>query len=170
MTSCTLLECLTEPNPELDSSNSLIGRPTFQQYSETIELTPWHDFTLDTLLACYGDILRKPRSSLPKCSPDLTKLESEIWNEHTFEHRMTRPIVPQVSVGLVQAQSEMRVSSAIDMTRGGRTKIGQPQPSGFLSKDEENKQSLPDWAGAVKAERGTGYVNRCPGETKLAQK
>ncbi|PGG98355.1 hypothetical protein GX51_06842 [Blastomyces parvus] len=159
MTSRTLLEYLTEPNPKLDSDNSSQGLPTEQADIAEIKLRDWDDFTLDTLLACYGDILRKPRSSLPKCSPDLTTLECEIWTEDTFEHLMTRSIVPQVSVGLAKAQREMSISNAIDMTRGGRANIG-----------GEGNLLFPDWAGAVKTAGKTGYVNRCPGETKLERK
>ncbi|KAL2359865.1 hypothetical protein RJZ56_007275 [Blastomyces dermatitidis] len=156
MTSRTLLEYLTEPNPELNSDNASQGLPTDQA-----AISDWDDFTLDTLLACYGDILRKPRSYLPKCSPDLTTLEREIWNEDTFEHLMTRYIVPQVSVGLAKAQSEMNISNAIDMTRGGRANI---------DAGVERNSLFPDWAGAVKTAGETGYVNHCLGEMKLAEK
>ncbi|KLJ13877.1 hypothetical protein EMPG_09372 [Blastomyces silverae] len=168
MTSRTLLEYLTERNPELNSDSASQGLPTSMAAISDIKRIDWDDFTLDTLLACYGDILRKPISSLPNCSPDLTNLEREIWTEDTFEHLMTRSIVPHVSVGLAKAQSEMNISNAIDMTRGGRASTRQLPPSGGAG--GEGNLLFPDWAGAVKTADETGYDNRCPGETKLAEK
>ncbi|KKZ62164.1 hypothetical protein EMCG_03363 [[Emmonsia] crescens] len=185
MASQTLLQYLTAPNPELDNDNVPEGRPTFQDIKSDIIIQPWSEFTLDTLLACYSNALQKTRTSLQDCSPPLTKLEREIWNEDSFEHVLTRSIVPQVNVSLDIVLPEIEVSNAINMTRGGRAKGGLSQSATDGKgdkkddkkddrkddrKEEKVKNTYPDWAGAVKIGDQTGYVNRCPGDTKLAEK
>ncbi|PGH33496.1 hypothetical protein GX50_03652 [[Emmonsia] crescens] len=170
MASQTLFQYLTAPNPKLDNQNAPEGRPTFQEIKSDIIIQPWSEFKLDTLLACHSHALQKTRTSLHDCSPPLTKLELEIWNEDTFEHVMTRSIVPQVNVSLDIALSEMEVSNVINMTRGGRANAGLSQPLDESDGGEEKEKGFPDWAGAIKVGDQTGYVNRCPGDTKLSGK
>ncbi|PGG97275.1 hypothetical protein AJ79_09261 [Helicocarpus griseus UAMH5409] len=172
MSSYTLLDYLTEPNPELDSDNALKGPPTFHEVRSEIVPVPWTDFTLETLLACYGDVLkRRYKEPFPPCSPTLTSIERDIWDEDSFEHLISRAIVPQVNVSLGFTDNK----KSINMTRGGRAKMGattQEVTDSTQAGDQSSKAKIfPDWAGAAKAkDPQTGYVNRCPGETKLAEK
>ena len=167
MPSHSLRDYLTRENPTLDSSKSLDGRPTKCEEKAFTEITDWRDFNIDTLNNCYGDVLdRHWVDPLPGMSPELTGLEKEIFDEDSFQHLMTRSIVSQVNEGLGRALDDIYPDISgivINMTRGGRARKSK-NPTANTS----STTKFPDWAGAQTAVGG--YLNLCPGESKLSKK
>ncbi|KNG85188.1 hypothetical protein ANOM_007146 [Aspergillus nomiae NRRL 13137] len=167
MPSHSLRDYLTRKNPTLDSNNSLDGPPPKCEEKGFSEITDWRDFNIENLNNCYGDVLdRHWVDPLPDIFPGPTGLEQEIFDEDSFEHLMTRSIVPPVNESLARALEDLhpdRSGIAINMTRGGRARKSR-NPSARTS----GTTKFPDWAGAQRATGG--YLNLCPGETKLSKK
>ncbi|OGM42742.1 hypothetical protein ABOM_008186 [Aspergillus bombycis] len=167
MSSYSLRDYLTRENPCLDNENSLGGLPTRAEEKLISEVVNWADFNIETLESCYGDVLNRHWAEpLPDISPDLTQLEREIFDEDSFEHLLSRSIVPQVNESIERALNgldEDRNRSTISMTRGGRAR-----KSRKLTADTSGAMKFPDWAAAQDA--GQGHLNLCPGETKLSNK
>ncbi|EEP82057.1 predicted protein [Uncinocarpus reesii 1704] len=184
----TILDRLSEPNPNLDNENILEGKPTKHVPEEDIVIQPWEDFTFETLMATYGDVLRC-ELDIPKSSP-ISKLECMIFDEDSLDHLLTRAITPIVNDALEGAWRICYKDNAdlrVDMSRGGRAR--KPQSVNEKEEEEEGKKeaarqgsdkkdkstvsaktSFPDWAGVRKRRYSPGFDNRCPGETKLASK
>ncbi|KAK2805946.1 hypothetical protein FQN49_008814 [Arthroderma sp. PD_2] len=166
--SFTLLGYLSEPNPVINNDNSPDGLPTFQSHMSTIDVRDWPDFTFETLMACYSHILGEEYDmQFPGISPPINILKCKIFNEDSLEHLLTRSIVPMVSVGLHRAWEQCYpddLTGVIDMTRGGRARLQ------ANTGDDSETKVYPDWAGVQSSEYSTGFVNRCPGDTKLSTK
>ncbi|KAF3481305.1 uncharacterized protein GIQ15_04064 [Arthroderma uncinatum] len=164
----TLLDYLTERNPDVNNDNSLKGAPTYQEHLSKIELQDWPDFTIETLMACYGHVLERDfDATFPEISPPISLLERMIFNEDSLDHLLSRSIVPAVSVGLQVAWDLCypgHEEEVIDITRGGRAIL-----RANARNDAENA-IFPDWAGVQKIENPNGFANRCPGDTKLSTK
>ena len=62
---------------------------------------------------------------LPEISPRLSNIECTIFDEDTFDHLLSRSIVPSVSVGLRAGWGiyhSNQLDRGIDITRGGRAR------------------------------------------------
>lgn len=163
----TLLEHLTQPNPLLDCTRSANGPNTFNpKWDYTSGLVEWKEFNYATLAESYGNVLTRPLDhSLSPTSPPLSELEKEIFNEDTFEHLLSRSIIPEVRAALQVAWPICCPDNAediVDIGRGGCAKRAT-----LL----DDSRLYPDWAGVRKSQTTSlGYKNLCPGETKLATK
>lgn len=160
---------LSSENPTLDQENSITGGNTTNvRYSAVNGFVEWKEFNYNTLISCYGDVLNHPFPSFPEVQPPLTELEREIWDEDSFEHFLSRATIPSVNWALKLAWSfcaeYWRFESAIIPTQVGR--------GGLASKSQESDSRFrPDWAGLhVGKQTSSGYVNLCPGDSKLATK
>ncbi|KAK2799474.1 hypothetical protein FQN50_008446 [Emmonsiellopsis sp. PD_5] len=177
MPSTTILDYLTEPNPGIDNRRSLPGLPTKVESDEPIEIMEWPDFTYDTLMACYGPVLRAQRGQLPDISPPVSRLEREIFDEDSLDHLLSRSIRPKVSESLRIACEECYPNSPdIDMTRGGRARGSADNPRAPMIPETKTKsikgivKTYPDWAGVQVDVQSGAYMNCCPGDTKLSTK
>ncbi|KAK2875347.1 hypothetical protein FQN49_001665 [Arthroderma sp. PD_2] len=161
----TLLEYLTEPNPNIDSTRSLEGPPTKIEPKEDIMVIDWEDFTHENLIT----------------SPPVQPIECEIFDEDSLDHLLTRSVVSLVNESLKIAWGELYPEYshlAIDMTRGGRARgsVNIPSvprlPDGAQepSQNTDEGPSFPDWAGVQIDPASGAYINRCPGDTKLSTK
>ncbi|KAM5432111.1 hypothetical protein MferCBS31731_007612 [Microsporum ferrugineum] len=181
----TLLEYLTQPNPQVDSSWSLPGLPSRADPKEDIHIIDWKDFTYATLMSCYGDVLRTQLNGpLPEISPPVQEIELKIYDEDSLDHLLTRSVVPLVSESLEIAWEECYPDYphlATDMTRGGRARgsinnlplpnvLGETQSAAATQTTTGEAPAFPDWAGVQEDPATTAYINRCPGDTKLATK
>ncbi|KAK2804514.1 hypothetical protein FQN50_006589 [Emmonsiellopsis sp. PD_5] len=159
MPSYTLLDYLTEPNPKINNGNSKTGPPTEKEPENDVRIEDWTDFTLDTLSACYGDILRGNRPEpCPDISPSLTMVELEIWDEDSLEHLLTRTVVPAVNFSLKEVWAKHfpdNEDKVIEMTRGGRATMAQNLPRGIAT-----RQASPETPGQVVSESMKGSSNR----------
>src|SRR6266536_6335895 len=144
----SILEELSSANPTLDQENSKRGaNTTNSNWSPLTGLIEWDEFNYDTLISCYGDILKHSFPPFPDVQPPLTELEREIWDEDSFEHFLSRAIVPQVNLALKRAWSFCvknwnfaRPAVLVQMGRGGLATKTQESDSRFR----------PDWAGLSK--------------------
>ncbi|WEW60302.1 hypothetical protein PRK78_005787 [Emydomyces testavorans] len=179
MPSRTLLEYLTEPNPTLDNRFSLPGLPTRHVSDEQLEKKDWIDFTYENLMSCYGHILQMEFDRpFPEISPSLAALECRIFDEDSFEHLLSRSVVPVVNESLTKAWMKLfpNMDKVISMTRGGRARRPQDindedeSAEPRSSRDPGNPKIYPDWAGVQSCEGPAVYKNVCPGETKLSTK
>lgn len=129
--SSTLLQYLAEPNPVLNNVHSLSGLPTRCEPQEDLRTENWSEFNYETLMSCYGHILRRQYShSFPNNSPPLSALECDIFDEDSLDHLLSRSIVPAVSQGLRKAWEHCYPGKLeIDVTRGGRARHTQAQAS-----------------------------------------
>ncbi|EFQ99325.1 hypothetical protein MGYG_02338 [Nannizzia gypsea CBS 118893] len=160
----TLLEYLTQPNPEVDHSRSLQGLPSKCDSKEEIHVVDWKDFTYATLISCYGDVLSAHVNyPLPEISPPVRNIELKIFDEDSLDHLLTRTVVPPVNESLRIAWEGYHPNYpglAIDMTRGGRARRSQYDlPALDLRDESQNANSAP-----------APFINRCPGDTKLSSK
>lgn len=175
MSQTTILQYLTERNPVLDNRNSLKGTLTFNERWPVIDqCQDWRDFTFETLMSCYGDVLR---ASLPQqglgVSPPLTALECEIWDEDSLDHLLSRAIMPQVSKALARAWDAcyQGIPHPIDITRGGRARKPNQNVTQHQSSESNAGKAFPDWAGVKRVATGRPeFKNYCPGDTKLSSK
>src|SRR6266536_1849812 len=102
----SILEYLSSENPTLDQENSKRGaNTTNSNWSPVTGLLEWKEFNYDTLISCYGDVLNHPFSSFPDVQPPLTGREREIWDEDSFEHFLSRALMPSVNLTLRRASS-----------------------------------------------------------------
>lgn len=167
MSTTTLLEYLTRPNPILDCSKSSTGANSFNaRWDGLTGLEEWTDFNYETLMRSYGDILQQPIPPLPEASPPLTELEKKIFTERTFETVLERDLMPKVSAALRVAWpiyfSSHDSQDVAEVAKGDKARRGTT---------EEDDRYYADWAGIRQCEiTGFGYKNFCPGETKLASK
>jgi hypothetical protein len=115
MTTTTLLEYLTLPNPELDCSRSSTGTNTFNARWDPITgLEDWADFNYETLMQSYGHILLQYVPPLPETRPPLTTAR-KIFTEKTFEGVLERAVIPNISVALRVAWPLYNVISVVKM-------------------------------------------------------
>ena len=167
MTTTTLLEYLTLPNPELDCTESSTGANTYNAKWDPITgLEDWADFNYENLMQSYGHVLLEQVPSLPETSPPLTKLARKIVTEKTFEGVLERAVMPNVSAALRVAwplcYSNHDPEDIAEIGRGDLARRG------ITDTDD---RYYPDWAGVREDETTDfGYKNLCPGETKLASK
>jgi hypothetical protein len=165
MATC-ILDYLSQPNPVVDNTNSGKGSVTHNtKWAAVTETTDWTEFNYETLMSCYGAILRSPGSDFPPTSPPLSKYELEISDEDSLEHLLSRSVIADVRFALCQAWSvcypNNDTDEAIDIGRGGRAK-------NMVSDDS---RWYPDWAGVQPTQTtAMGYKNLCPGDTKLSTK
>ncbi|KAK2807344.1 hypothetical protein FQN50_005499 [Emmonsiellopsis sp. PD_5] len=179
MSSTTLLDYLTAPNPVIDSTYSLEGLPTKVEPDEPLEVVDWVDFTYDTLMSLYGEVLRTPHARLPGISPPLSRLERQVFDEDSLDHLFSRSTTPPVNEGLrIACEACYPNQPGINMTRGGRARGSADNPKApntldreiNATQETEGRRTFPDWAG-VRIDRQSGvYMNQCPGDTKLATK
>jgi hypothetical protein len=76
MTTTTLLEYLTQPNPVLDCSKSPTGTNTVNaRWDRVTGLQDWAEFNYETLMQSYGHILSEQVPPLPETTPPLTRVK-----------------------------------------------------------------------------------------------
>ncbi|KAM5489171.1 hypothetical protein MaudMau93_003668 [Microsporum audouinii] len=164
----TLLEYLTQPNPRVNNSRSLEGLPTKAESNEDIVIIDWEDFTYETLMSCYGGILRaQSNGQLPEIFPPIRDIEREIYDEDSLDRLLTRSVVAPVSESLSIAWQRCypnHQNFPIYMTRGGRAR------GSINDLPADELAAFPDWAGAQRGQGSSAYLNRCPGDTKLSTK
>ncbi|PGH35126.1 hypothetical protein GX50_02048 [[Emmonsia] crescens] len=97
-----LLDILSEPNLDADSTNSALDPNTINSaWAPVTGYKKWADFTYETLISCYGDVLRRSLTSpFPGISPPLSRLQREIWDENSLCHFLSRTIMPTVGAAL----------------------------------------------------------------------
>lgn len=167
MVTTTLQEYLAQPNPELDCSKSSTGTNTVNaKWDVVVGLEDWTEFNYETLMQAYGPVLAREIPPLPQTSPALTKMDREIFTEKTFEDVLARAIMPNVSAALRVAwplcYSIRDPKDIAEIKRGDYAKRGAV---------EEDDRYYPDWSGIRECETTKfGYMNLCPGETKLGSK
>ncbi|KAH0541606.1 hypothetical protein FGG08_003954 [Glutinoglossum americanum] len=160
----TLLEFLALPNPDLDSLSRIKGTNTFNLAFDDIEGTrPWFDFTLDTILSCFGDILHQPLPAV------------EFHHPHPIQTPFLR-IVDEISVdGILLRWNHVIVNRALEIaltflvSRGFHSILWS---WGSLSLVREDRRFRPDWAGILVEPRSSEqyHKNLIPGDTKIGSK
>ncbi|KAK2757626.1 hypothetical protein FQN54_004595 [Arachnomyces sp. PD_36] len=176
----TLLQYLTEPNPTVDHRYMLGGLPTKCQSDEELALKEWTEFDFQTLMSCYGHVLREQFDRpFPEISPPVKTLECQLVDEDTLDHLLSRSIIPAVSESLSAAWHACyrnHLGEVIDITRGGHARrnrnnqlLSEEQENRVQNSNEAKPKIFPDWAGVSKSE-DPFYTNLCPGETKLGTK
>ncbi|KAI9772602.1 MAG: hypothetical protein M1839_002415 [Geoglossum umbratile] len=160
----TLLQFLTLRNPDLDGLSRIKGTNTFNPAFDDIEGTrPWLDFTLDTILSCFGDILHQP---LPA-------------TEFHFPHPIQTPflrVVDENSVdGILLRWNHVIVNRALEIALASLVSRGFHSilwSWGSLSLAREDRRFRPDWAGILVEDMSTRqyHKNLIPGDTKIGSK
>ena len=174
----TLIEYLTEANPNLDSTNSLKGKNTESKkkiYKDFDDIEEWNEFKYDTLQVIFGSTLEDDVSQHDL--PDIGRLLPlsltpdhlySISDEDSLNSVLAIWIQPIVCTALTVAQLEYQVKDRISMARGGQAYI----------RNLEGKLK-PDWAGiqekascvvSVKGKEQARCFNILPGDTKLSTK
>jgi hypothetical protein len=113
---------LTRLNPILDCTKSAKGTNTFNSNWDPVKgIQEWTELNYTTLIESYGDILQHPVPPLPSITPPLSEVERQIFNEGTFDHVLSRLIMPAVRTALHAAWPLCYPddSDAVDIGRGG---------------------------------------------------
>jgi hypothetical protein len=105
--STTLLDYLTTPNPLVNSTHSKTGSNTDNFAWDPIEgVQDWDEFNYETLLSCYGDLLKYPTAGLLDLVPTIPSFpDCEVWDEDSLEALLVRWNLVVVSTGLSFAHS-----------------------------------------------------------------
>lgn len=162
--STTLLQYLQAPNPEVRSFCRPGTVTINQSWSEVTGWREWREFNTSTLLSCYGSILNKevPEEWLPSISPELTQLETEVWDEDSLRLLLARSINAQVNAAL---------AIAYRLLYKDREKPVEIRGGGFATSHQETDfRFYPDWAAVRPSTTRHHYTNLCPGETKVGAK
>src|SRR4051812_20352688 len=160
----TLFQFLTLRNPDLDGLSRIKGSNTTNCAFDDIEGTrPWLDFTLDTILSCFGDILHH---SLPA---------SEFHVPNPIQTPFLR-IVDENSVdGILLRWNHVIVNRALEIAVAALVSRGFHSilwSWGSLSLAREDRRFRPDWAGILVEPTSPGqyHKNLIPGDTKIGSK
>ncbi|KAK2796646.1 hypothetical protein FQN51_009087 [Onygenales sp. PD_10] len=147
-------------------STTILDYLTEVESDEPIEIMEWPDFTYETLMACYGPVLRAQRGQLLDISPPLLRLEREIFDENSLDHLLSRSIRRKVSESLMIACEEYYPESPdINMTRGGRARGSADNPRVSTMPEAKGKstgetvKTYPDWAGVQIDLQSGAYMN-----------
>lgn len=157
----TLLEYLTAPNLDVDRSTLPHGTNTIPVGDYEVEgVRPWSDFTLETILACFGDILH---SNIPG---EDTIQPPPIALHHLF-------LTGEASVdAILKKHNHVIIDNALQLAQPRLQGRGLCLPISFswgsLSYIDDDPRLCPDWAGTVHSGRPP-YVNRVPGDTKQSE-
>ena len=104
MTTATLLEYLTLPNPELDcTESSTVANAHNARWDPITGLEGWAHFNYEKLMQSYGHVLLEQVPLLLETSPPLTKLARKIITEKTFEGVLETAIMPDIFAALLVA-------------------------------------------------------------------
>lgn len=158
----TLHEYLGLPNPELDRTTLRPGTNTLPVGTYEIEgVQPWDDFTLETVLNCFGDILRRDFETEDlHYPPPLPQHHRRLTDESCVESILKKHNHTIIDRALELAQSRLD-------GRGLHLPISMSW--GSLADVQEDRRLRPDWAGTIH----TGlppYENRVSGDTKPSSK
>jgi hypothetical protein len=158
----TLLEYLTTPNPEINRSYLPMGPNTLPSGPYAVEgVRPWEDFTFETALKCYEDVLRTQISAADLIRPP-----------PIARHHLTPTGEPSVEAILLKHNHTI-VDHALQLAQARLQGRGLCLPIswswGSLSAPGFDSRSCPDWAGTIHA-GAPPYASRVPGETKQSMK
>uniref|UniRef100_A0A093VY63 Uncharacterized protein n=1 Tax=Talaromyces marneffei PM1 TaxID=1077442 RepID=A0A093VY63_TALMA len=103
-----------------------------------------------------------PEEWLPSISPELTQLETEVWDEDSLRLLLARSINAQVNAAL---------AIAYRLLYKDREKPVEIRGGGFATSHQETDfRFYPDWAAVRPSTTRHHYTNLCPGETKVGAK
>ncbi|KAI9765982.1 MAG: hypothetical protein M1840_006989 [Geoglossum simile] len=174
--STTLLDYLTIPNPDVDSTHSATGSNTDNpSWTSAEAVRDWKEFNYKTLLSCYKELLNRSTTGLPLTPVIESFPHCEIWDEDSLDALLVKWTQTIVSTALLFTH-DLCASGweggdwnfcEIYMARGG------------LASLSDDRRFRPDWAAiqrgrlskaAISKTGRSPYVNICPGDTKLSTK
>ncbi|OAL31657.1 hypothetical protein AYO20_08200 [Fonsecaea nubica] len=157
-----LLQYLTSPNPEVDRTALQPGANTNPAGTYEIEgVQPWDDFTLNTIMNCYGDVL-------------LRDVEAEDLYHPPPIPQYHLKLTDEECVGSIfKKHNHVIIDRALQLAQphlGGRgLHLPISMSWGSLSYLQEDPRLRPDWAGTIHSGKPP-FPNRVPGDTKLSAK
>ncbi|KIW22020.1 uncharacterized protein PV07_12578 [Cladophialophora immunda] len=158
----TLLHYLTTPNPEVRREGLRAGPNTFPVGDYDIEgVEPWLDFSYETIMDCFGDILTTPvDDDLFNDPPPIAAHDLNLTDESSVTFILTKRHHTIIDCALQIAQDQLKdrgFGFPISWSLGSRSHV------------QEDPRLRPDWA-VTNHSGKPPYEDLGPGDTKQSKK
>lgn len=158
----TLEQYLCIPNPEVHRDGLRADPNTFPVGDYDVEgVEPWTDFSYETVMKCFDDILQTPIDDDQLHHPPPIHADHlALTDESSVEFILTKH-------NHTISRLCLRIAQSLLKDRGFRFPISWSR--GSLSHVQEDPRLRPDWAVAVPSKKPP-YEDRAPGDTKQSKK
>lgn len=162
----TILEVLSQPNPQIDASQSRRGTNSNSSpyWPDVDNWSRWEDFNARDLYDLYRGVVDADWPSDAVGSPEPSRWDARVFDEDSLGHYLSRFMLPQVNAALCHAGRVLGITKDYDLHigRSGRCSYEAIADSRFK----------PDWSlccDAQTLDKGV-YLNLLPGHSKLSKR
>jgi hypothetical protein len=160
----TILEVLTQPNPEIDASFTKSGPNSASPHWPDIDIwSRWEDFNARSLYEMYRDVVDADWVPGTLNDAEPSRWDRRIFDEDSLDHYLNKFMLPHVNAALGHACHKLNMPKEYEpnLGRGGRCS----------HEGATDRRFRPDWSlcSDIWLLDSGLYQNLLPGDSKLSE-